>query len=390
MKDKELFALLSDWTIEINETIVKSNSQCIALFSNDGELQFSNPAFNLLIKNEVIKSFINPTFEDLLKTRSSSILIFDGFLTLGDYDSLNTSILAQVYRKQDKLLVIGGIETLQLIKQNSQLADLNREIGNLQREVLKKTHVLENALKELNQSNSELKKEQITRDKLFSVIAHDLRSPFNGILGFSQLLIDNKNDLDSEESSMCLENINMSAKNTLTLLDNLLNWAKSQTGQISFNIQKVSLSSIIQEIIGIYLSSAKIKNISLTHLPFKDLNVYINLNMFKTILRNLISNAIKFTNKNGKITISTKLKQDFIEITVSDNGVGITKENLSKIFENKTNETKLGTDNETGSGLGLLLCKEFSQKLGGNIWVESEEEKGSDFKFTVPLNKPEL
>ncbi len=390
MKDKELFALLSDWTIEINETIVKSNSQCIALFSNDGELQFSNPAFNLLIKHEVIKSFINPTFEDLLKIKRSSNLIFDGFLTLGDYDSLNTSILAQVYRKQDKLLVIGGIETLQLIKQNSQLADLNREIGNLQREVLKKTHVLENALKELDQSNSELKKEQITRDKLFSVIAHDLRSPFNGILGFSQLLIDNKNDLDSKESSMCLDNINTSAKNTLTLLDNLLNWAKSQTGQISFNIEKVSLFSIIQEVIGIYHSSAEIKNINLTHLSFKDLNVYTDRNMFKTVLRNLISNAIKFTKKNGKITISTNLNQDFVEITVSDNGVGINKENLSKVFGNETNETTYGTADEKGSGLGLLLCKEFTQKLGGNIWVESEEEKGSDFKFTLPLNRPEF
>ena len=134
----------------------------------------------IVINNKTIKSFINPTFEDLLKVKSSSNLIFEGFLTLGDYNALNTSIVAQIYRKHDKLIVIGEIETLQLIKQNSQLTDLNREIGNLQREALKKEHILKHTLKELEKSNSELKKEQMNRDKLFSVIAHDLRSPFNG------------------------------------------------------------------------------------------------------------------------------------------------------------------------------------------------------------------
>jgi two-component system sensor histidine kinase/response regulator len=387
MKNKDILAFLSEWTSEINETIVKSNSFCVALFSTDGELLFSNPAFSLLVKNEPLQSFINPTFGDLLKIESSSDLIFDGFLTLGNSDALNTSIVAQVYRKNDKLLVTGGIETLQMIKQNSQLADLNREIGNLQREVLNKANYLGNALKELDEFNVELKKEQGTRNKLLSVLAHDLRSPFNAIIGFSELLIDKKGSISSEKSRMYLENINFSAKNTLILLDNLLNWVKSQTGQLSFNPEKVSLSSIIGEIIAVYHSAADMKGISLTYLPSKDLAVYVDQNMLKTILRNLVSNAIKFTIKNGRITISTNQKQDFVEITVSDNGVGINKESLDKLFQGETNQTTSGTANENGSGLGLMLCKEFVEKIGGDIWAESEEGKGSAFKFTLPTKK---
>lgn len=389
MNNKEIFALLSDWAVEINETIVKSNSLCLALFSTDGELLFGNPAYYLLIKNSPYQSFINPTFENLLKMDSSSDLIFDGFLTLGDFDSLNTSIIAQVYRKQNKLLVIGGIETLQLIKQNGQLADLNREIGNLQREVLKKSQILENAFKKLDESNLELKKEQATRDKLFSVIAHDLRSPFNGILGFSDLLIENLEDFEIEKTRKYLTNINLSAEKTLVLLDNLLNWVKSQTGQISLNLEKVSLSSIIQEITDAYLSSAENKNISLIYYPMKDLEFHVDQNMLKTILRNLISNAIKFTRQKGRIMILAKPKKDFVEITISDNGVGMNKETLNELFGGESNQTTPGTANEKGSGLGLMLCKEFVGKLGGKIWVESAEGKGSIFKFTLPLNKSE-
>lgn len=389
MKNQEIFTLLSHWAVEINETIVKSNSICLALFSTNGELLFGNPAYYMLIKNSPFQSFINPTFENILKMDNSSDLIFDGFLTLGDLDSLNTSIIAQVYRKQNKLLVIGGVDTLQLIKQNSQLADLNREIGNLQREVMKKSQILENALKKLDESNLELKKEQATRNKLFSVIAHDLRSPFNGILGFSELLIENFENFEIEKTRKYLTNINLSAENTLILLDNLLNWVKSQTGQMILNLEQVSLSSIIQEIIDTYFSAAENKNISLIYYPLEDLKFNVDQNMLKTILRNLVSNAIKFTRQNGRIMILANQKKDFAEITVSDNGVGMDKETLKELFGGESNQTTPGTANEKGSGLGLMLCKEFVEKLGGKIWVESEKEKGSVFKFTLPLNKSE-
>jgi len=236
--------------------------------------------------------------------------------------------------------------------------------------------VMENQLRELN----------TTKDKLFSIIAHDLRSPFNSILGFSQLLLEKANSLEVTKSKMYLKIINSSAKNTLVLLDNLLNWAKTQTGQINFKPEKIIVSSIINETIETSNATAKIKNIVLNYFQSEEIVVFADRNMIQTILRNLISNAIKFTNSNGKITMYSMKIDNFIEIVVSDNGVGMNEETSTKLFSLETNESTIGTANEKGTGLGLILCKEFVEKHGGKIWVESELGKGSAFKFTLPVD----
>ena len=236
---------------------------------------------------------------------------------------------------------------------------------------------IENSLKELI----------ATKDKLFSIVAHDLRSPFNGIIGFSELLIENSNDILLEDSEQYIKIINSSAKNTLILLDNLLNWAKSQTGQLSFNPEKILFSEVAQEIITLSKSIAKSKNIALECSCTDNLEIYVDVNMLNTVLRNLISNAIKFTNVGGHIKVSAASKQDHVEITISDNGIGINKEKCTELFSIASNTTTLGTADENGSGLGLVLCKEFIQKNNGDIWVESEENKGSNFIFTLPIYK---
>lgn len=233
----------------------------------------------------------------------------------------------------------------------------------------------ENSLKELI----------ATKDKLFSIIAHDLRSPFNSIIGFSELLIENSNDILLEDSEQYIKIINSAAKNTLILLDNLLNWAKSQTGQLSFNPEKILFSEVVQEIITLSKSIAKSKNITLEYSCVANLEVFVDVNMLNTVIRNLISNAIKFTNVGGYIKVSAELKQDQVEITISDNGIGINKEKCNELFSITSNTTTLGTADENGSGLGLVLCKEFIQKNNGDIWVESEENKGSNFIFTLPI-----
>lgn len=233
----------------------------------------------------------------------------------------------------------------------------------------------ENSLKELI----------ATKDKLFSIIAHDLRSPFNSIIGFSELLLEDSNNILLEDSEQYIKIINSAAKNTLILLDNLLNWAKSQTGQLSFNPEKVLFSEVVQEIITLSKSIAKSKNISLEYSSTDHLEVFVDVNMLNTVLRNLISNAIKFTNFGGHIKVSAALKQNQVEITISDNGIGINKEKCAELFSITSNTTTLGTADENGSGLGLVLCKEFIQKNNGDIWVESEENKGSNFIFTLPI-----
>lgn len=246
---------------------------------------------------------------------------------------------------------------------------------------------LEIEKEKLKDSEAKLKELNAAKDKIFSIIAHDLRSPFNNILGFSDLLINSVSCQDNEKTLKYSTIINSTAKNTLVLLDDLLVWEKSQTGQIKLKPEKLILSPIIQEIIVASNSIVTIKNISLNFIQLDDIEVYADLNMLKTVLRNLISNAIKFTNPNGKVDIYAVQNQGQIEITVSDNGIGMNEETKNKLFRIETTYTKIGTANEKGSGLGLILCKEFVEKLGGKIWVESEEGKGSDFKFTLPLNK---
>jgi len=236
--------------------------------------------------------------------------------------------------------------------------------------------IIEQKLKQLN----------ATKDKLFSIIAHDLRSPFNSILGYSQHLRNNIRKYEAEESEKYLDIINSSAQNTLNLLINLLSWAKHQTGQTIFNPETLHLQQIINEIVELLDSSAKIKNISISHNLPNRLLIYADKNMLKTILQNLLSNAIKFTNPGGEIQIYAVPYSDRIEITVSDNGVGISKRAIKNLFSIETNMPTTGTINESGSGLGLVICREFVEKHGGRIWVESWPDKGSNFKFTFPVN----
>ena len=276
--------------------------------------------------------------------------------------------------------VIGyGIDVTLLKKTQNELNTLNISLQD-------RTIALSKANEELKQSSKELKGLNDTKNKLLSIIGHDLRSPFIGILGLSELLIDNIEEYEIEESKQFLGSINSSAKSTLTLLDNLLGWANFQTGQINFNPEDLNFSSIMQEILDIYTLSLKVKNISLKYAQSDDLEVYADLNMFKTVLRNLISNSIKFTNSKGNVEVNALQKKNCIEITVSDDGVGMNKKTMIKLFKLHNKATKLGTDKESGSGLGLLLCKEFVEKHGGTIWAKSEIGKGSIFKFTLPLS----
>ncbi len=239
----------------------------------------------------------------------------------------------------------------------------------------------------LKESENKFRELNATKDKLFSIIAHDLRSPFNAILGLSELLIENFKNSETINSEKYLRFINSSAKNTLVLLDNLLNWAKSQTGQITFNPQKINLTQIIQEIIEIKNPQAKLKNITIHITQLIEIEFYADKNMLTVILRNLISNAIKFTKSGGNINIAIISNKKQIEIIISDNGIGIHEEKLKTLFNTSSNTTSPGTEDEKGTGLGLILCREFVEKHGGMIWVESEVGKGSDFKFTLPLYK---
>jgi signal transduction histidine kinase len=226
-----------------------------------------------------------------------------------------------------------------------------------------------------------------TKDKFFSIIAHDLRSPFTGILGLLDLLIENLHEQSRDKTDIYLRCIKSSAQNTLDLLENLLDWAKSQTGQMDYRPEIMDIQEVVLSVVKVLSSAAKIKNISIVihHSDTNDSEVIADTRLITTVLRNLISNAIKFTPLNGKVEISTRVNQKQIVISISDNGVGINKEVLPFLFQLNAQVKTLGTENESGSGLGLILCKEFVDKHGGQIWVESTEGKGSTFTFSLPL-----
>lgn len=230
----------------------------------------------------------------------------------------------------------------------------------------------------------ELKQLNATKDKFFSIIAHDLKNPFITILGFSDLLLNDYNELTDEEILFYIEEMKKSADISHNLLQNLLQWSRSQTGRIEFNPVKLNLSDLIKENFNLLNATATNKQIELiSEVPD---NLFINADeeMIKTILRNLISNAIKFTPKGGKVKICSRIQNNFIETCVEDTGIGMSEEIMSKLFRLDVSHTSKGTDQEAGTGLGLILCKEFVEKNNGTIRVESEPGKGSRFIFTLP------
>ena len=244
----------------------------------------------------------------------------------------------------------------------------------------------EQALKE---SEAQLRENNKTKDKFFSIIAHDLRTPFFSMLGFSELLNEKFDQYDTEKKKKFTGIIYEGLQKTLKLLDNLLEWSRSQSGIIDFNPEKTDLYSLVIEKLEIVNLSAEKKSIQIINQIAENIYVEADKNMLATIIRNLLSNAIKFTNKQGKITIKTFLvpnekHSQFIGISVNDTGVGIRKEIQSTLFNIGENISTSGTENEEGTGLGLILCKEFVEKHGGKIWVESEVGKGSTFYFTIP------
>lgn len=236
----------------------------------------------------------------------------------------------------------------------------------------------------LEESNQKLKVMNVTKDKFFSIIAHDLRAPFNAILGFSELIKDEINDRKDFNSIKDFnDSLSESAHSLFTLLENLLQWANSQRGELEYSPTRFDLYELIRSNMNLFSLKAADKCINLQTDIEPNTFVVGDENMVNTIIRNLLSNALKFTDMNGKIIISTKSDDDFVTIMVKDTGIGISKDNQDKLFRLDCNYSTYGTNDESGSGLGLILCKEFVEKNGGNIWVESELRKGSQFAFTL-------
>ncbi len=262
-----------------------------------------------------------------------------------------------------------------------------RRLDRIRHNLDRKNRHLEEANRQLAESEKKLNAMVRTKDKFFSIIAHDLINPFQPLLGLSELLVTDIDRLNDDEIRKYAGMIKESAMRSYNLLSNLLKWTQSQTGRLAYNPENLYLWDILEEILSFYKENARIKNIHLLNHVDKDLVVHADRELLSAILRNLISNAIKFTGRNGYIKVEAHPQGDEVEIRVQDNGIGIDEKKLKKLFELESASSTRGTENEEGSGLGLILCREFVEKNGGRIWAESKKGKGSTFRFTVPAAK---
>lgn len=254
----------------------------------------------------------------------------------------------------------------------------------LEEKLTQRSHELKLEKEKIEEKKKELEELNATKDKFFSIIAHDLKNPFNTVIGLSELLLYRYEYYDDEKIKEFIEQINNFSSNAYNLLDNLLQWARSQTGRIKVKPSDIDIEKLIQENISLLQDNAKQKHIDLHAEMDKELYCYADSNMVNTVIRNLISNAIKFTPKNGNVIIKAEEKKENVKVSVTDNGVGIDKEDIPKLFNLTTNFSSEGTDSEQGTGLGLILCKEFIEKNNGEIWVDSKKGEGSSFIFTLP------
>lgn len=254
------------------------------------------------------------------------------------------------------------------------ILQLNEE---LEQKVIERTMQLE-------ASNTKLEELNKTKDKFFSIIAHDLKNPFAAMLSSAELLLIYIENFNIEKIKAKSLSIIDSIKHGYSLLQNLLEWSQAQQGLINFHPQKTDIQNIIQNCFNILKLQADNKSIQLKNNVPANLVISVDNELITILLRNLISNAIKFTHSNGLVEINHQMNESEVQISVQDSGIGMSQETVNKLFRISEKNISVGTNGEKGTGLGLLLCKEFLEMHNGRIWVESEEGKGATFKFTLP------
>jgi two-component system, sensor histidine kinase and response regulator len=263
-------------------------------------------------------------------------------------------------KKQANRVLLGQLEELKL--QNEELKANNRN---------------------LLAADISLRESNKTKDKFFSIISHDLKGPLNSLTGLLQILIKYVDSFSKEELKEFAANMDRSVRNSLDLLDHLLQWSRTQTGHIDYRPHKLHLVEVVKDTVDLLHLAAANKEITLSVQVPEEIFVYADGNMLSFILRNLIFNAIKFTNRGGHVQISARGAAKMIEVSVADNGIGMNQQSLQKLFKIDSYHSTNGTANEMGTGLGLILCSEFVEKNGGNIRVDSTPGQGTTFHFTV-------
>ncbi len=377
-ENKESKSILSNWKTEIELFTQKSKTFCIAIYNTDGDLIYANPAYQHLIVGNNKDTLLNPTFHDLIETKNKEKqVVFDGFLTIGSITK-NQSIKALVYQKNDELLIIGEVEIEELKMLNVTMIELNREVNNLQRQLIKEKKQLAETNKKLSILNEE-------KNRILGIAAHDLRNPIGTIRGYAELLSQRFHKISIEDINKFLSVIINSSNFSLNLLNDLLDISKIESGSVQLHYTKINYIDFVKAIIdqNQILATQKGINISLKQ-DTSDFLVTIDTQKIEQVLNNLLSNAIKFSKPNTNVVLRISATNNFFKSEVIDQGQGISEEDLTGIF-NPFQTTKVKpTAGEKSTGLGLAITKKIITEHGGEIHVKSKPGEGSNFYFTLP------
>lgn len=370
---------LSNWKAEIETFVQKSKTLCIVIYNIDGKLLYSNPAFQQLVIGKEQEAFLNPTFDDLVSSKKDeNHIIFDGFITIGDITT-NQSIKSTVYRKKDELLMIGEVEIEELKKLNLTMIELNREINNLQRQLIKEKKELADTNKALNLLNEE-------KNRIIGIAAHDLRNPIGTIRGYAELLSSRIHKISNEDINKFLSVIINSSNFSLNLLNDLLDISKIESGSVELNYTKINYVDFLKAIIDQNQIIAKQKGINISfNQETKDFIVNIDIQKIEQVLNNLLSNSVKYSKPETDVVVKLTSNNNYFTTEVIDQGQGIPKKDIPNIFNPFQTTSVKSTAGEKSTGLGLAITKNIIKEHGGDIYVKSDQSKGSNFYFTLPL-----
>ena len=373
-------AELATWKKEIEASFWDSNAIFIAIYNLKGEIIFGNSLFKKQFNSEISKLIFNPDFESLSRMPYENQPLYKGLMTIGSLKSFNNfSLNVNVFRKNNQFLIIGEIDNNQILDENKHFSYLNIEMNNLQRELIKKTKELEIA----NQKLLEL-------DKLKSIflagMSHELRTPLNSIIGYTGMLLMGLSGPLNEEQNKQLLKVKKNGHHLLNLINDILDISKIEADKVDLNYELVNLKSMLQqvmEIVGPMLNEKKlVLNLDIS----PALEIETDKQRLKQVMLNLVSNAIKFTN-SGNITIKAAYKNNgWIKMSVIDTGIGIDESNINKLFHAFQQIDSQNKNSYGGTGLGLYLSKKLVTLLGGEIYVKSKLNMGSEFLIELPVN----
>ncbi len=267
------------------------------------------------------------------------------------------------------------------------LKNLNSKINSHKEQIIRQKKEIENQVVRLENFVKELEKEDKAKNIFYSILAHDLKSPFNSLVGFSNILINNEGIKKDKKIFEIVKHINETSNSTFNLLEELLEWGNVQNGILVYKPKNELLINIIEAGKLYIKDKANFKNIKIKTQCEEDIYVFVDKKMITAVIRNILYNAVKFTEKNGKIDISCRNEQNFVKISITDTGVGMEEKFIKEMFSKTINLSSKGTDNEKGTGLGLAICKQFIKENKGSISVESKLKEGSTFVIRLPINK---